>query len=418
MMTRKKRSCFVNQDMVHLKRLGDLFMTPKKMIAFYLPQFHTIPENDEWWGKGFTEWTNTRKAKPLFPDHYQPRIPLNENYYDLTDPEVMRRQAKLAQEYGIYGFCYYHYWMGKGRKLLEKPVERMLGDPAVDIHFCLCWANENWTRRWDGGANDMLMEIDYGKEDEWERHFQYLLPYFQDKRYIKMNGKPLFIIYRPHLIPVLKKMLRYFRKRATESGLAGIVFADQHAEWVTNRQYNRKVVDYNIKYEPLYTTHETHYIYWSRDMLKYKIWYKISRFRFLRVLAKKAKKIVDKIKPQSSKKPREARENGLHVEDYDEFWDFILNRSSKANRMIPGAFTDFDNTARIIKGGTMFRGSTPEKFEKYLKELISMPSETEFIFVTAWNEWAESAYLEADQKYGYAYLEAVRNALADSESYL
>lgn len=151
----------------------------KKIIALYLPQFHTIPENDKWWGNGFTEWTNTRKAKPLFKGHYQPKTPLNENYYDLSDVTVMEKQAELAKKYGVYGFCYYHYWFKNGKKLLEKPIENMLSDKKVKIPFCLCWANENWSRNWNGGNREILMEQDYGNKKDWDKHFEYLLNFLK-----------------------------------------------------------------------------------------------------------------------------------------------------------------------------------------------------------------------------------------------
>ncbi|MCD7820315.1 MAG: glycoside hydrolase family 99-like domain-containing protein, partial [Lachnospiraceae bacterium] len=171
-----------------------------KIIPFYLPQFHTIPENDKWWGKGFTEWTNVRKAVPLFEGHQQPKLPLGDHFYNLLDDETKIWQAELAKQYGIFGFCYYHYWFKNGKRLLEKPAEQMLKNKDIDLPFCFCWANENWSRNWDGGNHEIIMAQEYGGKREWEMHFQYLLPFFRDKRYITMNGKPLFIIYKPEQI--------------------------------------------------------------------------------------------------------------------------------------------------------------------------------------------------------------------------
>ena len=187
-----------------------------KIIPFYLPQFHTIPENDEWWGEGFTEWTNVKKAKPLFEGHDQPRIPLNNNYYNLMDDNVKIWQAKLAKEYGIFGFCYYHYWFKGGRQLLEKPAEQMLKNKEIDIPFCFCWANENWSKNWDGGNREVIMEQDYGSQEDWEKHFRYFVRFFRDERYITVHGKPLLIIYKPEQITDLQQMVVYFRKRAKE----------------------------------------------------------------------------------------------------------------------------------------------------------------------------------------------------------
>jgi hypothetical protein len=339
----------------------------RKMIAFYLPQFHTIPENDEWWGEGFTEWTNVRKAKPLFPGHYQPRVPLGEDYYDLLDPEVMRRQARLAQEYGIYGFCYYHYWFKDGKKLLEKPVESMLQDPAVNIPFCLSWANENWSRTWNGSKNDVLMEQDYGREDEWEKHFDYLLPFFRDERYIKLDGKPLFIIYKPHLIPHIGKMLKYMRKRAIECGFEGMVLASQHPTWLLYRRHLNFAFDYNLAFAPALV------LYFTKPLLV--------------ILKKKIKR--------------------TYIEhDYDKAWHFVLQYNKKSKKAIPCAFTGWDNTPRNIRGH-IFKGSTPERFAEHLKELSALNTPTDLLFINAWNEWAEGAYLEPDERYGYGYLEGV-----------
>ena len=153
-----------------------------KIITFYLPQFHTFPENDMWWGKGFTEWTNTRKAKPLFKGHYQPHIPYKKNYYDLTKEGVMKTQIEYAKKYGIYGFCFYHYWFTNGKKLMEKPVETFLEDKTLNIKFCLSWANEHWTKKWDGGSKEIIMEQNYGSKEDWKMHFEYLLPFFKDSR--------------------------------------------------------------------------------------------------------------------------------------------------------------------------------------------------------------------------------------------
>jgi len=165
-----------------------------KVVALYLPQFHTIPENDTWWGEGFTEWVNIKKAIPLFENHHQPRMPLQDNYYNLADPDVMRWQASIAKEHGVYGFCFYHYWFD-GKLLLQKPIENFLENKDIDIHFCISWANEHWTDQWVSEKWNVLIEQRYGERDEWKVHFDYLLPYFKDDRYIKVDEKPVFVIY-------------------------------------------------------------------------------------------------------------------------------------------------------------------------------------------------------------------------------
>ena len=192
-------------------------MKTPKIIALYLPQFHAIPENDKWWGKGFTEWTSVKKAIPLLKNHHQPREPLKGNYYNLLDPEVRQWQADLAQKYGIYGFCYYHYWFN-GKKLLEKPAEEILRLGKPSLPFCFSWANESWSRTWYSSKKEVLLKQEYGAEKEWESHFNYLLPFFKDERYIKVDNKPLFLIYKPSLILELDRMISFWEKLAIKEG--------------------------------------------------------------------------------------------------------------------------------------------------------------------------------------------------------
>jgi lipopolysaccharide biosynthesis protein len=201
-----------------------------KIIAFYLPQFHEIPENNAWWGEGFTEWTNVKKAQPLYRGHYQPRIPLGQNYYDLCRIETLVWQTNIARNYGISGFCFYHYWFN-GKLLLEKPIELYLNHSECELPFCLCWANESWTNGWVSENNDVIMPQTYGGESEWESHFLYLLKYFKDPRYITKDGKPLLVIYKPQEITNLPLMLDYYQKRALEHGFEGIHFAYQHISY-------------------------------------------------------------------------------------------------------------------------------------------------------------------------------------------
>ena len=222
-----------------------------KIIAFYLPQFHNIPENDEWWGDGFTEWTNVKKAKPLYEGHMQPRVPLGGNYYNLLDDNVKIWQADLAKKYGVYGFCYYHYWFN-GKMLLEKPMEQMLANKEVDIPFCICWANEPWTKAWVGDERKLLIAQEYGQEEEWKQHFMYLLPFFKDERYITKNGKPLFVFYRPDIVPCMKEMIETWDKLAKENGLSGITFAFQSGDYDWNNSKEAKLFDYDIEFQPPY----------------------------------------------------------------------------------------------------------------------------------------------------------------------
>ena len=222
-----------------------------KIITFYLPQFHEIPENNKWWGEGFTEWVNMKKAKPLFDNHYQPRVPLNKNYYNLLDIDVMRWQAKIASEAGIYGFCFYHYWFD-GHMLLEKPMENFLNHPEIDINYCISWANEDWTNAWVTSNSKTLISQTYGNEQDWEKHYQYFKPFFQDKRYIKEDGKPFLILYRPEIIPCLNEMLDYWRKRAIDDGFKGLTIAYQHVNFGMMEKKDDSRFDYQIEYQPAY----------------------------------------------------------------------------------------------------------------------------------------------------------------------
>ncbi|WP_455437889.1 glycosyltransferase WbsX family protein [Hungatella hathewayi] len=373
----------------------------KKIIAFYLPQFHTIPENDLWWGKGFTEWTNTKKARPLYDGHYQPKIPLNKKYYDLSDVNVMVGQAQLAKKYGVYGFCYYHYWFKQGKKLLEKPVENMLREPAVDIPFCLCWANENWCKNWDGGNKEIIMEQDYGSKKDWEKHYRYLSQFFHDERYIKYNGKPVLIIYKPEEIIKFNQMIDYWNELSIKEGFLGLIILRQFPTSMFYDNFDDSHIDYSIKFEPImsqsweyfnqnpridYRTYVTN-LKWKATLL-----YKI--LRRIKQILKQNKTVVSQ----------------LRIEDYDKAWNIILHDEPYGDKIINGAFVDWDNTARNVNG-CIYKGATPEKFGQYLKELIQKESAMDFIFINAWNEWAEGAYLEPDEKHGYEYLDELARVI-------
>lgn len=345
-----------------------------KLIALYLPQFHPIAENDLWWGQGFTEWTNTRKSVPLYEGHVQPKEPLDDNYYDLTMPSAQKWQAELAKKYGIFGFCYYHYWF-KGKRLLEKPYQQMLELGEPDFPFCLSWANEAWTRRWDGGSHHILMPQDYGDESDWEAHFYELLPAFRDHRYIRMNDKPLFIIYRPEEIPNCSSMLVFWNQLAKLNGLPGIYFVRTlggfSLPWLEG-------FDASMEFEPHYTfAHSDSRYLWN--------YIKIQEQEHL-------------------------------VIDYDYVWNSIIHRSHRRsqNKVIPGAFVNWDNTPRLGARGQSCIGTAPHKFEWYLTRQIQRASklyDSEFLFINAWNEWGEGAFLEPDKIHRFRYLEAVRNAL-------
>ncbi len=370
-----------------------------KVIAFYLPQFHRITENDTWWGPGFTEWTNVKKAKPLFAGHYQPRVPSGKNYYDLTDIRVIRKQCQLARQFGIYGFCFYHYWFD-GKMLLEKPVEKYLADKECDLPFCISWANENWTNVWDAKKGDtkILISQNYGNKHMWTAHFMYLLPFLKDGRYIKVDHKPLVIIYKPHEIPCLGSMLRHWKALALENGLDGIAFAYQHLDY--DELYGKKdrYFDYAIEYQPGYG---------YRDMenpVKRRM--KNAKHRMDVWLTKHGKQVLNLHHAIKQEKPS--------LVNYHSVWEAILNKKVISGKYIPGAFVDWDNSPRRGTAGTVYTGATPASFQGYFERMVAKAREEykkDLLFLFAWNEWAEGGYLEPDEKYGYRYLEAIRDSL-------
>ncbi|EGB90758.1 glycoside hydrolase family 99-like domain-containing protein [Clostridium sp. D5] len=364
-----------------------------KIIAFYLPQFHCFPENDEWWGKGFTEWKNVQTAKPLFKNHYQPRIPLDKNYYNLLNDKTLEWQAELAQKYGIYGFCYYHYWFN-GKMLMEQPMEKMLKNKNIKLPFCICWANENWTKAWAKRSKEILISQNYENKEDWKKHFEYFLKFFQDERYIQCNGKPLLVIYRPELIPCLKELLLYWDEMARVNGLKGISYAYQHRYYNHQTDLAGEMFDYGIEYQPNYAMEE------QKKTLSL-------------IIHKTLNLIVNKLKIKQTKL-------STIIFDYDKAWKNILDMKPRDDKMIPGAFVDWDNTPRYKKLASVFRGVTPEKFKYYLSRQIQNAKRVyrkDIIFMFAWNEWGEGGYLEPDEKNGYKMLDAIKSALEENDEF-
>lgn len=373
-----------------------------KIIPLYLPQFHTIPENDEWWGKGFTEWVNVRDAKPLFEGHNQPRVPLNNNYYDLSDIETLKWQCRIAKEYGIYGFCMYHYWFN-GHLLLEKPMEMLLAHPEIDIKYCVSWANHDWTDAWKASNRQpkVLIAHNFDDEKDWVDHFNYLLPFFKDPRYMTENNKPLMVIYIPNIIRKLKKMLDVWSQMARDNGFDGLTFIYQSAASSFDNSWDHSLFDYGVEMNPGYVglaNRQKNSSFFPK-LMKYS--HEIKRFLHIRRSLLPQKKITEVSKA-----------------DYDYTWQRILELRpiSNAPKMIPCAFTDWDNTPRHKERGYLFQGVSPDKFKSYFKQLIDNTKkyyDTDMIFVFAWNEWAEGGYLEPDEKNGFAFLEAIKECIKD-----
>lgn len=372
------------------------------VIAFYLPQFHAIPENDEWWGKGFTEWVNVKKGSSLFEGHYQPRVPLNNNYYCLLDKEKLAWQAELAKEYGIYGFCIYHYWFG-GHKLLEKPLELLLQSKDINTHYCICWANEDWTTQWVSGKPKTLIAQNYGQKTEWEEHYRYLSQFFHDERYIKTEGKPVVVIYRPELIPCLNEMLDFWQELAKKDGFTeGLSVGYQHVYFALDKDKDDSRLDFQIDYQPWMALSQKHQ---GIELL-------------IRTIKRKVFLWIEKIFHKSLDLTWRNHFTGVMKFDYEETWKRIVSAPPLSNKSIPGAFVDWDNTCRKGVRGSVAVGASPTIFKKYFKKLLEHARQDykkDTIFIFAWNEWGEAGYLEPDEKFKYCYLQAIKESLKEDQ---
>lgn len=343
-----------------------------KAVAFYLPQFHPIRENDEWWGKGFTEWTNVSKAVPQFSGHYQPHLPGELGFYDLRLKDVMKRQIELAKNYGIYGFCFHFYWFN-GRRVLEKPLDMFFQNKDLDIKFCVNWANENWTRRWDGDEADILLQQKYSDDDDI-RFIDNVSKIFKDDRYIRIDNKPVLMIYRPSLFPDIKKTAKMWRQRCLENGTGEIYLLLSHAfEHINPESIGFDgAVEFPPNTFPVTPVNE-----------------KVSFYN--------------------------KNYNGL-IFEYDEAVEISKKFQKTDYKKFRGVFPGWDNEARKPGRGTSFINSTPDKYENWLRyiadyTLRNFEEKERFVFINAFNEWAEGCHLEPDRLYGHAYLEATKNGL-------
>lgn len=343
-----------------------------RQIAFYLPQFHAIPENDMWWGEGFTEWTNVRPAQPHYRGHYQPHVPGELGYYNLDDSDTQRRQVELAKLYGIAGFCFYFYWFG-GKRLLEKPIENYLGNRDLDLPFCLCWANENWSRRWDGLDDQILIGQKHSTEDDLA-FIAHIANYMRDERYIRIDGKPLLLVYRPGELPDAKATAARWRSWCREHGVGEIYLA--YTQSFDKAPPSRYGFDAAVEFPPNGT------------------------------------------QPQDVTNSIQPLHDNFLGKVYD--WRTYLKRSAKPSQpkypLFRGVCPSWDNTARRKERGTSFINSSPRGYQEWLfnaiRDTVSrFPAEDQrLVFINAWNEWAEGAHLEPDQRYGYGFLEASRMA--------
>jgi lipopolysaccharide biosynthesis protein len=355
-------------------------------IAIYLPQFHPILENDLWWGKDFTDWVNVKKAKPQIKNHYQPHLPAEIGFYDLRDPEIREKQASMAKEHGFYGFCYYHYWFN-GKRLLNLPIDEILKSKKPDFPFCLAWANEDWTRAWDGSTGNILIEQKYNHSDDLE-HIRFLSAIFQDERYIRVDGKPVFIIYQPALLPDIPKTLEIWREEAMKLGI-GEIYLCYFENILQGVDPQSLGFDASIEFQPNW----------------WKLPPPINRTRIGNYLKEKGVFL-----------------NAFHKHmffDYLEVAHRMIEAAKQINyKRYPGITPMWDNSARRKKDAAIFFNSDPEKYAFWLNEIIQsfqpFSKEENFIFINAWNEWGEGNHLEPCQKWGRAYLEVTRNLLTDN----
>ncbi len=350
-----------------------------KVVALYLPQFHKVPENEAWWGKDFTDWVSTKNGIPLYSGHYQPHIPLDKNYYNLLEKDAMRWQAELMQRYQVDGLCFYHYWFKEGKQMLEKPAQNLLKWDDIDMPFCFCWANMSWARSWakmkdadfwineddiqtteDGKA--LLIEQTYGGKADWEKHFNYLLPFFKDPRYIRVDNKPVMWIHRTDLVECLAEMIEYWRSLAIENGLQGIYLIGSYYQ-----PEDADILDAAVIYEP--------------------------------------GEILPKV-PYSKVEGSDAA-----IYSYDTYWNTSIKQDYSDKKTYYTGLVNYDDTPRQGNNGHVISG-TPAQFEKWLKRLLKKSEDkgNELVFLNAWNEWGEGNHLEPDEKYGYQYLEAIKKA--------
>lgn len=363
-----------------------------RVIAFYLPQYHPIPENDAWWGKGFTEWTNVGKAKPVFKGHYQPKVPADLGYYDLRIPEVREAQAAMAKNAGIEGFMYWHYWFGNKKTLLETPFQEVVASGSPDFPFCLGWANHSWENKTWSSENryskrKMLIEQVYPGKKDYTDHFYYILSALKDPRYITIDGKPVFLIYAPLEIPDLSLFTALWQRLALENGLKGIYFIGQAFMNADCPRLMHCGLDGICR------------------VGIYDAGYKIK--------GKFMVKVLNKLRQYSNLAP-------LNKYNYAEIIENLLvPEFDKLENVYPTVVPNFDHTPRSGNRGLIWHNSTPALFQKLLRKTIDLikdkPKEQRIVFLRSWNEWGEGNYVEPDLMYGHGYLDAIKKEIIEQE---
>jgi len=354
-----------------------------RIFAYYLPQYHPFPENDEWWGKGFTEWTNVARARKLFPGHDQPHIPADLGFYDLRMPEVREEQAKLAREAGIEGFCYYEYWFGNGRQLMQRPFEEVVASGKPDFPFCLAWANHSWYKKlWDPknpGKDKLLIEQQYPGEKDYTEHFYHLLPAFQDKRYIRVNGKPFYIVYDALHFPDVSTFINVWRKLAQENGLNDFYFVATDF----NSEHSKELLA--MGFDAVHNVDHLN-IYHKANALRKAILTICRKYLHIPMIYK-----------------------------YKDAIKYMINEDCRKNHVIPVIVPNWDHTPRSGARGLVMTNSHPKYFKQLTLQALDMikdkPDEEKIIILKSWNEWGEGNYMEPDLEYGHGYINALEEAL-------
>ena len=381
-----------------------------RVLALYLPQYHPIPENDAWWGPGFTEWTNVAQAKPMFRGHVQPKIPADLGFYDLRLPETRERQAELAREAGIEGFCYYHYWFGNGRQLLERPFNEVLASGKPDFPFCLCWANHSWSNKtWQRKSalqdNSMFLEQLYPGNDDDVQHFMSVLPAFKDKRYITVDGKPVFILWAPWDQPHVSEWIKTWRRLAAENGLPGLYLIGITTSTLAFRQDaegNRKRVLPNLKS--------------SADVYQAIL---DMGFDAVNSFGKRRGEMLADGKIQNLLKTA-LRRMGVKVGqrfDYVKTMKNYFTPEDRWDNVFPTILPQWDRTPRRAAWDGIYVNANPDNFEKHVREAVDLVKDRDpehrLIILKSWNEWGEGNYVEPDLQYGHGWLQAIRKAIEE-----
>lgn len=380
-------------------------MKKARVIAFYLPQYHPIPENDMWWGKGFTEWTNVAKAKPQFRGHVQPKIPADLGFYDLRLPEVRKAQAEMARDCGVEGFCYWHYWFGNGKTLLEMPFNEVLRTGEPDFPFCLGWANHSWSNKtWQKNTtfqkDTMFLEQTYGDDDDYTKHFYSVLPAFQDHRYITVDGKPLFLIFAPLDFPQLNHFVSLWQRLARENGLKGIHFVGKVSgvgRFDKGPFYNY-AQDIPKRYDSVLAE--------GMDAVN-SINLRFAEMESIGKYRKMFERLLNKLIPSSK----------VEKYDYAKVMRHFFTKEDSQENVYPTILPRWDKTPRLGKQAYVYTGSTPELFAKSVHEALELINRKEpehrILFLQAWNEWGEGNYMEPDLEFGHGYLDALKKEICD-----